>query len=72
MRSWFLKRRHPGKLIDNEMKKVKLFPTNLQNKMGEKGVPFAMTYHPILNSLNKIIQENTCLLNMNEKVRKTF
>ena len=30
MRLWFLKRRYPEKLIDNEMKKVRFFPANLQ------------------------------------------
>ena len=72
MRSWFLKRKYPEKLIDNEMKKVRFFPANLQNKKREKGVPFVVTYHPILNSLSKIIRDNMYLLNMNEEVRKTF
>ena len=35
MRSWFLKRKYPEKLIDNEMKKVRFFPANLQNKKRE-------------------------------------
>ena len=26
MRSWFLKRKYPEKLIDNEVKKVRFFP----------------------------------------------
>ena len=30
------------------MKKVNLFPTNLQNKKREKGEPFEVTYHSIL------------------------
>ena len=72
MRSWFLKRKYPEKLIDNEMKKVRFFPANLQNKKREKGVPFVVTYHPILNSLTKIMRDNMYLLNMNEEVRKTF
>ena len=50
MRLWFLMRKQPGKLIGNEMKKVRFFPINLQNKKREKGVPFVVTYHPILNS----------------------
>ena len=55
MRSWFLKRRYPEKLIDNKIKNVRFFPANLQNKKPEKVVPSVVTYHPILNSLNKII-----------------
>ena len=72
MRSWFLKRKYPEKLIDNEMKKVRFFYTNLQNKKREKGVPFASTYHLVLDSLSKIIRDNMYLLNINEEVRKTF
>ena len=72
LRSWFLKRKYRKKLIDNEMRKVRFFPANLQNEKREKGVPFVVTYIPILNSLSKIIRDNIYLLNMNEKVRKTF
>ena len=54
------------------MKKVRFSPANLQNKKREKGVQFVVTYHLILNSLNKIIRDNMYLLNMNEEVRKTF
>ena len=71
-RSWFLKRKYPEKPIDNEMKNLRFFPANLQNKKFEKGVPFVVTYHPILNSLSKIIRDNIYLLNINEEVRKTF
>ena len=45
-----MKRKYPEKFINNEMKKVRFFPANLQNKC-EKGVPFVVTNHPILNSL---------------------
>ena len=71
-RSWFLKRKYPEKPIDNEMKNIRFFPANLQNKKCDKGVPFVVTYHPILNSLSKIIRDNIYLLNINEEVRKTF
>ena len=55
IRSWFLKRKYPEKIIDNEMEKVRFFPANLQNKKREKVVPSVVTYHPILNGLSKII-----------------
>ena len=63
---------NPEKLIDNKMKKVGFFPANLQNKKREKGVPLVVIYHPIFNSLRKIIQDNVYLLYMNEEVRETF
>ena len=72
MRSWFLKRKYPKKLIDNEMKNVRFFPANQQNTKREKRAPFVVTYHPIHNRLSKIIRDKIYLLNMNEEVRKTF
>ena len=72
MRPWFVKRKYPEKVIDNEMKKVRLFPPNLQNKKREIGVPFVPTYHTIPNSLSKIIRESMYLLNMNEEVTETL
>ena len=54
------------------MQKVNFFPANLQNEKREKGARFVVTYHTIQNSLNKIIQDNRYLINMNEEVRKTF
>ena len=54
------------------MKKVRFFPPNLQNKKREKGVPFVPTYHPILNSLSKVVRNSMYLLNMNEEVTETF
>ena len=38
------------KLGNNEMKKVRFFPANLQDKKREKGVPVVVTYRPIPNS----------------------
>ena len=63
-----MKRNYPEKLIDNEIREVRFFPANLQNKKPEKGVPFAVTCHPILNSLSKINLDNIYLLNMNEEL----
>ena len=64
MKSWFVKRKYPEKLVDNEMGKVMFFLANLENKKCEKGVPFAVTYHTILNSLSKVIRDNMYLINI--------
>ena len=37
-----------------------------------KRVPFAVTYHPKLKNLSKIIKDNLYLLYMNDEVKKTF
>ena len=76
MRSWFVKREYPEypeKLIDSEIRKVKfnIRETNRKNK-SKNGVPFVVTYHPLLNSLYGIIRKNLCLLNIDQKVKEVF
>ena len=73
MRSWFVKREYPEKLIDSEITKVKfnIRETNRKNK-GKNGVPFLVTYHPLLNSLYGIIRKNLHLLNMDQRVKQVF
>ena len=73
MRSWFVKREYPEKLIDSEIRKVKfnIRETNRKNK-SKNGVPFIVTYHPLLNSLYGIIRKNLYLLNMDQKVKEVF
>ena len=43
-------------------------PVNL----GIKGVPFMLTYHPLLKKSNYIIRKHIHLLYMNEEVKKCF
>ena len=71
-KSWFLKIGYPEKLIDTEMKKVLSGNNRKVNNKTEKGIPFAVTFHPRLNILQKIIDKNFYLLHMNEKVKKAF
>ena len=73
MRSWFLRREYPEKLIDSEIRKVKfnIRETNRKNKI-KNGVPFVVTYHLLLNSLYSIIRKNIYLLDMDQKVKEVF
>ena len=73
MRSWFGKRECPKKLIDSEIRKVKfnIRETNRKNK-SNNGVPFVVTYHPLLNSLYGVIRKNLYLLNIDQKVKELF
>ena len=73
MRSWFVKREYPEKMIDSEIRKVKfnIKETNSKNK-SQNGVPFVVTYHPLLNSLYGIIRKNLYLFNMDQKVKEVF
>ena len=69
MRSWFIKREYPQKPIDSEIRRVKfsIKETNKKNK-SQNGVPFVVTYHPLLNSLYGIIRKNLYLFNMDQMV----
>ena len=72
MKSWFLKRGYPEKLIENEMRKVKFGKEGIKKAKGVKGIPFVVTYHPQLKNLGRIINQNIYLLNMNEETKKVF
>ena len=50
------------------MKKVLFSEQCQKSKKVEKGVPFVVTYHPILNKLYSIIHRNLYLLFINQKV----
>ena len=43
MKSWFLKRGYPEKLIENEMGKVKFGKEEIKKAKGVKGTPFVVT-----------------------------
>ena len=73
MKSWFLNRVYPQKLLESEMKKVKFSIQRFgQRKTAKKEVSLVVTYHPLLKSLSKIIHDNLYLLYMNEELKGVF
>ena len=51
MKSWFLKRGYPERLIDREMKKVKFNHSHFIGKHdSKKRIPLVVIYHPLLKS----------------------
>ena len=72
MKSWFLKREYPEKLIENEMRKVKFCKEGIKKAKGVKYIQFAVIYHPNLKNLARIINQNFYLLNMNDETKKVF
>ena len=66
MREWFIKRDYPESVIDKEMKKVRFSEQGQKSKKVEKGVPFVVTYHPLLSKLSSIIHRNLYLLHTYE------
>ena len=72
MKSWFLKKVYPKTLVEKDLGKVK-FSNKVGNKQQkEKGIPFVVTYHPILKNIGNIIRKNLYLLYMNEEAKKVF
>ena len=73
MKSWFLKRGYPERIIDYEIEKVNFRENKKKSGINKrKGVPFVVTYHPKLKNLSNIIKDNLYLLYMNDEVKKTF
>ena len=51
MKEWFIKRCSPESVNEKKMKKICFSKQDQKSKNIEKGVPFAVTYHPLLNKL---------------------
>ena len=70
LRSWFLKRGYPEKIINTEMSKVKFNVDNKRsNNRQKKGIPFVVTFHPKLKVLQNIINKHLYLLHVNSLKR---
>ena len=55
MKSWFQKRVYPDKTIDKELGKVSFSYRGSKSNRKNKGIPFVVTYHPLLQELSNII-----------------
>ena len=73
IKSWFLKRGYPEWIIKTEMNKVN-FKYQRVYRRGRmtNGVPLVITYHPLLKSVSKLIQNYLYLLYMDKEVKKVF
>ena len=72
MKSRFQRCGYPEDVITTEMKKVIFNGNSGKSTNKSKGVPFVLTYHPLLQKLNYIIRKYSHLLYMNGKVKKVF
>ena len=73
LKSWFLKREYPEKLISAEMGKAKFSNGERKsNSKNQKGIPLVVTYHPLVKSFSGIVNNNIYLLHMDQKVERTF
>ena len=58
--------------MKKKWKKVHFSKQGQKSKTFEKGVPFVVTYHPLLNKLSSVIHRNLYLLYMNQEVKNIF
>ena len=72
MKSWFQRRSYPEDVINTEMKKVIFNGNSGKSSNKSKGVPFVLTYHPLLKKVNYIPRKHSHLLYMNDEVKKVF
>ena len=72
MRSWFCRRGYFKGLVEKEITNVKFSGYTKRNKREKKGVPFVITYHQSLKNIGRIINQNLCILFMNEEVKSVF
>ena len=73
MKSWFSQRGYPQNLIETETSKVKFSGRrDFHRAKAEKGVPLVVTYHPLLQTIGKVIHDSLYLLYMNEELKHLF
>ena len=73
IKSWFLKREYPEKLISAKVDKVKF--SNIERKSNSKtlkGIPLVETYHPLLKSFSSIVNNDIYSLHKDQEVKRTF
>ena len=59
MKSGSLKKGYPKSLVEKELGKVKFSNKVGNTQQKEKGIPFVVTYHPILKNIGNIIRKNS-------------
>ena len=72
MKSWFQKRAYPDKVMDTELGKVIFSYRGSKSNGKNKGIPFVVTYHPLLQDLSNIIRNNLNWLYTDDEVKKLF
>ena len=72
MKEWFLARRYPEIVVNNQIDKVAFGRDQSVKKNLEKGIPFVTTYHPKVKKLGKMIRDLLPFLYSDGEVQKVF
>ena len=72
MKTWFLRQGYPKNVDESEIKNVWMLHVinNKPQNRTSKRILLVTTYHPLLNSLGKVLSKNLNFLYMNEEVPK--
>ena len=69
MKLGLLNRGYPKRLIDTEVEKVKFLCTSRNRDTKMKGIPLAITYHPLLKDFTSVIRRHLYILYLNKEVK---
>ena len=59
MKPWFQRRGYPEDVTSTEMKKVIFNVNSVKSSNKSEGVPFVLTYHPLLKKVNSLIRKHS-------------
>ena len=75
MKTWFLEREYPSKLIDEQIAKARRAESGnrtAREPRKEQGPVLVATYHPALDKINKILSEHFHILQIDQEMKKIF
>ena len=73
MKSWFLDREYPSKLIDEQIARAREVDIgNRTPRPSSEGPVLVASYHPALDKINKILSEHLHILHIDPEMKKLF
>ena len=72
MQLWIQRQGYPEDVINTEMRKMIFNGNSGKSSNKSKGVPFVLTYHPLLKKVDYIIRKHIHLFYVNDEVKKAF
>ena len=69
---WFLKQGFPENTVGQELGKVKFYKSSQRTNKRDKGACLVITYHPFLQSINRIFHRHLDLLNIDQEIDAAF
>ena len=71
-KEWFLASVYPKNVVNEQINKVGFGKSQHNRNNSENGIPFVVTYHPIVKKLGKLIKDLLPFLYSDDDVQKFF